>query len=46
MNKAQRMQRDESARKRRRNLKEIIVERTLHYYDKMRKLRKRKHKNG
>ena len=46
MNKAERMHRDESARKRRRNLKEIIIERTLHYYDKMRKLRRRKNKNG
>jgi len=42
MNKAERMSRSDAARKRRKTVKEIIIERTFHYYDKMRRLRKKK----
>jgi len=41
MTKAERMARTDAARKRRRTVKDIVFERTMHFYDKMRKLRKK-----
>ena len=42
MKRADRMARSKAARQRRRSLREIVVERTLSYYSKMRRLRKKK----
>ena len=41
MTKSERMARNDAARKRRRTVKDIVFERTMHFYDKMRKLRKK-----
>jgi len=42
MKRALRMARSRTARQRRKTLKEIVLERTLSYYDKMRRLRRKK----
>ena len=42
MTRSERMARDDAARKRRKAVKDIVFERTQHFYNKMRKLRKKK----
>lgn len=45
MTKAERMARNDAARKRRRLVKNILFKRTIHFYNKMRKLRKQHNKH-
>jgi len=45
MTKQERMHRSQAARTRRKNIKEILFEKTQNFYDRMRRLKKRKKKN-